>query len=114
MLIYALGWSAVFGVFALLHRHALSKREELQLTEVEAFDTRESITTHLAVSGIGLVLAATYFIAYRTPNQREAERITLGMSVVLVGMLVALARRKRRNRGRRRELVFRATAGNEA
>lgn len=114
MLTYALGLAAVFGVFALLHRHALGKREELQLTEVEEFDTREAITTNLAVAGVGLVLAATYFAVYRMHNERDRDRVTLGMSVVIIGMLVGLARRRRRVRGRRRDLAFRATVGGEA
>jgi uncharacterized membrane protein len=114
MLTYALGWSAVFGVFALLHRHAYRKREELQLNDVEEFDTREGITTHVAVAVVGLILAATYFAVYRSSSQSDGDRISLGMSVLLGGMLLWLARRKRRARGRRRAMLVSMAAGEEA
>jgi uncharacterized membrane protein len=43
MVIFDLGYLAVFGVFVLLFWHAYRKRQELELNELERFDTRESI-----------------------------------------------------------------------
>jgi uncharacterized membrane protein len=43
MVIFNLGYLAVFGVFVLLFWHAYRKREVLELNELERFDTRESI-----------------------------------------------------------------------
>jgi uncharacterized membrane protein len=43
MIIFNLGYLAVFGVFVLLFSHAYRKREALELNELERFDTRESI-----------------------------------------------------------------------
>lgn len=43
MLIFGVGYFAVFAVFVLLYLHAYRKRAELQLNELEAFDTRSSI-----------------------------------------------------------------------
>jgi len=61
MVIFNLGYIAVFGVFVLLYWHAYRKRRELQLNEFEQFDTRQSIVESLLNCGIGglsmLVLA---------------------------------------------------------
>ena len=43
MVIFDLGYLAVFSVFVLLFWHAYRKRETLELNELERFDTRESI-----------------------------------------------------------------------
>ncbi len=41
--LYAVGYAAVFLIFLLLHAHALRKRNELELTPLERFDTRRSM-----------------------------------------------------------------------
>jgi hypothetical protein len=43
MLIFSAGYLAVFLVFVLLYRHAYKKRAELDLNELEIFDTKSSI-----------------------------------------------------------------------
>jgi uncharacterized membrane protein len=43
MIIFNLGYLAVFGVFVLLYWHAYRKREALELNQLERFDTRASI-----------------------------------------------------------------------
>ncbi|MDX6611458.1 MAG: hypothetical protein QOD75_644 [Blastocatellia bacterium] len=43
MLIFSAGYLAVFVVFVLLYRHAYRKRAELELNDLEIFDTRNSI-----------------------------------------------------------------------
>lgn len=60
-MVYALGFIVIFAIFALLYRHAYSKRAELELSEVEAFDATANIRHHLfsvAVGLISLLLAA--------------------------------------------------------
>lgn len=61
MLIFGVGYFAVFAVFVLLHLHAYRKREMLELTTVERFDTISSITESglncaIALASIGIVL----------------------------------------------------------
>jgi uncharacterized membrane protein len=112
--IYLLGWMAVFGVFALLHRHAYSKREALQLTAVEEFDTREAIKKHSATAFAGLMLGVANIGVYRAASERDAARINLSMTAALVGFLVLAARRRRYARQLRRALVAGAAAGSEA
>jgi len=43
MVIFGVGYVAVFSVFILLHLHAYHKRTKLALNELELFDTRNSI-----------------------------------------------------------------------
>lgn len=114
MVIYAVGWTAVFSVFALLHRHAYRKREELQLTPVEEFDTREAIAKHVATATIGLVLAASDFSVYLAPSESASDKVNIFVLVVVVLVVGWAARRRRRARGRRRELVLSMAAGSEA
>ena len=54
-IIYGIGWTAVWLVFVLLYRHALKQGERLELSPVEVFDTRASISENLAASIIGLL-----------------------------------------------------------
>lgn len=55
MVIFNLGYIAVFGVFILLYWHAYRKRDQLELNELERFDTRESILESSLNCGIALV-----------------------------------------------------------
>jgi len=53
--IYAAGFIAIFVVFALLYRRALSRREELGLSELEVFDARTNIAHHLISAAVGVL-----------------------------------------------------------
>jgi hypothetical protein len=55
MLIFGVGYLAVFGVFALLYWHAYRKRAQLELNELEMFDTRTDIRESLLNVGIAIV-----------------------------------------------------------
>jgi hypothetical protein len=55
--IYGLGFAAVFTVFALLYRHALTKRDELALSELEVFETRHAIKLYSLIAILGVLIA---------------------------------------------------------
>jgi len=57
MIIYGLGYAAVFVIFVLLYRNALSKRDELELTTLEIFDTRTSVLESGFQAGVGILCA---------------------------------------------------------
>lgn len=60
MIIFGAGYLAVFAVFALLFWHAYRKRAELELTELEAFDTRTDIREsmlHVGIATVSLAIA---------------------------------------------------------
>jgi len=62
MLIYGLGFAAVFGVFALLYLYAYRKRTALKLNELEIHRTRHSLIDNCGMAGIGLASAGATFV----------------------------------------------------
>ncbi len=61
MLVFGAGYAAVFGVFALLYWYAYRRRAELDLNELEAFDTRVDVqesALNVAIASISIVVAA--------------------------------------------------------
>ena len=55
MMIYGIGFAAVFGLFVLMYRHAYAQRKELDLDPVELLETRISMQENLALVIFGLV-----------------------------------------------------------
>lgn len=55
MVIYGLGFVAVFLLLGLLYYHAYRRRDRLELSPVEIFDTRFSIQSFCVRAGVGLV-----------------------------------------------------------
>jgi hypothetical protein len=55
MLIYGIGYTAVFGVFVLLYLHAYRQREALELSPLEVLKTRASLYGAVAAGWVGLL-----------------------------------------------------------
>lgn len=55
MIIFGIGYVAIFAVFILLYWHAFRRRERLELNELEIFDTRNSIREAGLNCSIGLL-----------------------------------------------------------
>lgn len=55
LVIYGVGFVAIFALLALLGRHALKLRDELELNEVEVVMTRSLITGHWISAAVGLL-----------------------------------------------------------
>ena len=53
--IYAIGFIAIFVLFALMYRRTLSRRHELGLSELDEFDARTNVGHHLISAGVGVV-----------------------------------------------------------
>ena len=58
LLVYGLGFAAVFAIFALLYMHAYRKRGELNLNELESYDTRSWFQENALMSLVGLFSVA--------------------------------------------------------
>lgn len=101
-LAFGLGFAAVFTVFSLMYRHAYSLREELQLDDVETFDTLEFVRQTTKVMFVGLGLSLTYLLAMLLPDY-ESPILVSGSSLVILLMVFVL--RQRKSRKRRREVV---------
>ena len=55
MIIYGVGYMAVFGIFALLYWHAYRRRAEMELNELEIHDTRVEVVSSLLYVAVGLL-----------------------------------------------------------
>jgi uncharacterized membrane protein len=58
MVMYGLGFAAVYLILALMYRYAYRRRAELELNEVELLMTRHSILDHVAMAAIGIFASA--------------------------------------------------------
>lgn len=107
MSIYAAGFVAVSVIFFLLYAHAYRKREELDLNELEIFDTRRTLEALLYTIIMGLLLlgiAWTGEIAHGTPSEKSATYASLG---VLYAFLAFMIYRTRLLGRRRKAMVAR-------
>lgn len=100
---YGLGWSAVFGVFALLYRHAYKLRDQLQLSPVEEFDTIETLRGAAGAVAGGLLIAIMNAVELILPGRDDV--LAYVFPVVFV-VLIGLSARRRRSRKKRRAAVL--------
>ena len=101
--IFAVGYTAVFGVFALLYRHAYNQREKLELNEFELFETKHSIKRMLLVVFVGLAYFAVAFLEslpHNTPGEKRLVLIASGITFVVFAVLMVQMMRLVRERRR--------------
>ncbi len=55
MIIYGLGAAGIFFVLMLMYRYALTKADELELNEIEKFDTKVKVKSNLLMGIIPLI-----------------------------------------------------------
>ena len=84
MLIYHLGFITLFGIFALLYRHALRQSATLALDEVETFEARAGQRVHFISVAIGLVGMAVFILLYMFRSTRGMVG-TSGIVYMLMG-----------------------------
>jgi uncharacterized membrane protein len=65
MRIYAIGFTAVFALFALMYAHAYKSRHELELNPVEELETRFAVQENIVIAAIG---AVSFALAFRHPG----------------------------------------------
>jgi hypothetical protein len=65
MIIYGVGAGTVFLILMLMYRYALSKKDELELNEIETFDTRVAIRTNLLLGSVPLLSAAVALLLHQ-------------------------------------------------
>jgi hypothetical protein len=61
--IYGFGFVVLFAMFALLYRHAYSRRGELQLDPLETFDVRAFMAHHVVSAGVGMIATMVALLA---------------------------------------------------
>jgi uncharacterized membrane protein len=104
MIIFGIGYLAVFGVFALLYWHAYRKRAELELNELEVFDTRTDIRESLLNAAIAVISLAFAIIG----GGRFAS--ISGMTYMLTPIVMALHGTLNGRRRRKLEKLVTAAA----
>ena len=62
LVIYGLGFAAVYGAMTLLYLHAWRLRDELELNAVERFDTRYVVVRLLTLVSVGVIAAGLAMI----------------------------------------------------
>jgi hypothetical protein len=84
MLIFGVGYFAIFLVFVLLHFHAYRRREQLELNTLEQFDTISSIQESALNCAIALVsISLVWFGGYRFSG-------FAGMTYMLTGLVMGV------------------------
>ncbi len=108
--IYAGGFVAVSAIFFLLYSHAYRKREELDLNELEIFDTRRTLEALRHTITMGLLLLMIAWVgnlAHGKPYEDSATYASVGALYVYVAFMVYRTRLLGR---RRKEMVARIKA----
>jgi hypothetical protein len=65
MIIYGMGAMAVFFILMLMYRYALKNAAELDLNEIELFDTRTSIRTNLLMTIVPFISVLFAIVFYK-------------------------------------------------
>ena len=95
MLIFGIGYFAVFAVFVLLHLHAYRKREALELTDIERFDTISSIQESGLNCGIALVsICIVLFAGARFSGFAGMTYMLTGLVMAVHGFIMGARRKK--------------------
>jgi uncharacterized membrane protein len=102
--IYGLGFAAVFTVFALLYRHALTKREELALTELEVFETRHAIKLYSLIAALGVLIAFSGSASLLEKRGGAWQFVSWGFAVADLVALFVLVRLRVSARAHRRTM----------
>lgn len=63
MYIYGWGFVIIYVLLVLMHCHAYSKRDQLELTEIEKFDTRTKIFSLSVLVSVGIIVLITTFLS---------------------------------------------------
>lgn len=94
MIIFGLGYFAVFGLFVLLYWHAYRNRERLDLNELEVFDTRADIRECALMVSIAFVSIG--FAVLGRGRYADVSGMTYMFTPVVMTLHGALNGRRRR------------------
>lgn len=98
MIIFDVGYLAVFAVFFLLFWHAFRKRNELELNELEVFDTRNSLQEMALNCSIALLSLAIVLVG--GPNYAGLAGLVYMLTGVAMGTNGTIMGKRRRRMAR--------------
>jgi hypothetical protein len=93
MLIFDVGYLAVFAVFVFLFWHAYRKRKELELNELEIFDTRNSIQE--SALNCGIALLSMFIVLFGGSRYAGFAGLVYMLTGVVMGTNGVLMRKRR-------------------
>jgi len=102
-IIFALGYIAVFSVFALLYHHAYKQHARLGLNEFEIYETRVSIKRMTLIIFVGVAYFAVALLEslpHGTPWEKRIVMITSAGTLMVFGVLMLMMIRLTRERSR--------------
>lgn len=94
LLIFGVGYVAVFVVFVLLYLHAYRKRHALDLNELEVFDTRNSIQESLLNCAVGTISMAVAFFGGRYAMWAGPVYMLVGALMAIHGVMMGKKRKR--------------------
>ena len=95
MVIFGVGYVAIFAVFILLYWHAFRRRQQLELNELEIFDTRNSILEAILNCGVGLLSIAVAVVGgERYGGLAGPVYMLLGVILTVNGAVMGKRRRR--------------------
>ena len=106
MIVYGLGFVAVFAIFAVLYWHAYRRRAEMELNELEIYDTKVEVYSNLIYVAVGLLsvgIAALHVGGNLSPALAGFSYALLGPVHTVHGRIA----------GRRRKQLEKAVASDE-
>jgi uncharacterized membrane protein len=84
MLIYGAGYVGVYVIFALLYQHAYRLRDALELSPMEAYETRGVVQEQLVMIAIGILSIG--FALLRKPSLSGMSYMLIGPLQTMLGM----------------------------
>lgn len=84
MRIYAVGFTAVFSLFALMYAHAYKLRNELELNPVEVLQTRFAVRENVIMAVVGTV---SFALSYKNPGWSGWWYFVLGPALGIHGAI---------------------------
>lgn len=93
MIIFGIGYLAVFGLFVFLYRHAYQNRKQLGLNELEVFDTRTDIRENAL--NVGIAAVSILFAAFGGPRYGPLSGMTYMLTPVIMSVHGFLNGRRR-------------------
>lgn len=103
MIIYGLGAGLIFLMFILLYRYALKHKKELELNEIEEFDTKSSLYTNIIMFSVPAFSVIVAIIFGRFPVGAALS----GFSYMAYPIIFSIYGRKRKRK--RQEILERVS-----
>lgn len=110
--IYGVGFTAIFLIFALLYRYVYSQREKLELNEFETWETQHSLRRFLMAASIGaayLGFAGLELI----PKSDELARsvVSILLFLVFIALFLKMVHMRRQRSQKKREWLRNGGSG---